>query len=103
MLNQMILLLQQLRESNSRIDLNAQKANEAGQGASTRFTESERNWAAKQLIEQNTSTAKIQNSLLQSEFEMFQKAPELLSIMRLLKERGLSVGSGLDLYRTWKD
>lgn len=99
----LIRLFQEMRESNSRIGVNAQSANKYGQEAGTAFTQSEKNWASKRLIEQSTTAAKMQNRLMEQEMSVFQKSPGLFSLLKLLNERGIGMSSATNLLNVLGD
>lgn len=92
----MIRLLQDIRESNSRIDLNQKSG--WSQWASAE-SGSEKNYATQHLIDQNVTTAKMQNEFLKKELDNFRRAPDVLSWMKILSDRGMDVGSGASVAR----
>lgn len=90
----MIRLLQELKESNSRIDLN----NKSGwsQWANAESS-AEKNYATQRLLEQTKKAQEMQNRMLEREVSVFNEAPGTFSTLKLLNDRGIGASSAASL------
>lgn len=87
-----IRFLQDLKESNSRIDLNQKSG--WSQWASAESS-AEKNYASQHLIETQNELTKLQRRILQSESDIVGEHPGLLGWMKVLQDRGVGASTAV--------
>lgn len=89
-----ISMIQSLRESNSRIGLNMASADAQ---TSTSFLNDQRN----RLTNMETELSRQQKELVDYELSLVREHPDLWTASKMLSQRGLGIGSALDIVKPW--